>query len=268
MTAAIRWLGGATMELRLGGFRLLTDPVLAEGPAAFVLDAGPATGGHGGPVTRRASLPPVELTGLDALLLSQVHADHFDAVARERLPRTLWGLAPAEHVLQLEAWGFEVIEGTTWGEEHHIERAGEILRLAVLPARPSHDPATAAAIGAVNGYLVEHETARRTLRIVWTGDTVWFDELPDAARRRGPVDVLIPHLGAARGDGPRGRTTLDADEAARLIAAVEPLRVLPVHHHTFSHYGEPVEALVERLAGGRFAGALRVAQEGELVRIE
>jgi L-ascorbate metabolism protein UlaG (beta-lactamase superfamily) len=44
-----------------------------------------------------------------------------------------------------------------------------------------------------------------------------------------------------------------------------PQRVVPVHHHTFSHYTEPVTALVERPAGTRFSETLRVAEEGEVV---
>jgi L-ascorbate metabolism protein UlaG (beta-lactamase superfamily) len=256
------------MELRLGAFRLLTDPVLAEGPVAFSMNGHPSTGEDRAPIYRYAPVPPVDLDGLDALLLSHVHGDHFDAAARERVPRTLWGLAPAEQVPRLEAWGFEVIEGTVPGEEHHIERAGEILRLRVLPARHSHDPATSADLGAVNGYLIEHETIRRTLRLAWTGDTIWFDDLPAAALQRGPVDVLVPHVGAVGCGGPWGLMTMDAAEAARLVEAVEPRWVVPVHHHTFSHYTEPVQALADRLAGGRFRDALRVVEEGGVVKIE
>ena len=268
MMATLRWLGGATMELRLGAFRLLTDPALGDGPVAFYMDGHPSTGEDHVPIRRAAPVPPVELEGLDALLLSHVHSDHFDPTARARVPRTLWGLAPAAQVPQLEAWGFEVVEGTVAGEEHHIERGGEILRLRVLPARHSHDPATRASLGDVNGYLIEHETARRTLRLAWTGDTVWFDELPAAVLARGPVDVLVPHLGAVGAGGPRGLMSMDAEEAARLVEAVAPRWVVPVHHRTFSHYTEPVDALVARLAGGRFQDGLRLVDEGDVVRID
>ena len=142
MTVSLYWLGGATMELRFGAFRLLTDPVLADGPIAFYMDGHPSTGEDGAPIRRYAPVPPVQLDGLDALLLSHTHSDHFDAAARERVPRSLWGIAPADQVLRLESWGFDVIEGAIPGEEHHLERAGEILRIVVLPAQHSHDDAT------------------------------------------------------------------------------------------------------------------------------
>ena len=244
MTATIGWLGGTSMELRLGSFRLLTDPVLA-----------------------RCVAPPA-LDGLDALLLSRGQADRFDATARERMPREQWGLVPPADVRQLEGWGFEVVEGSTWGEEHHIERGGEILRLVVLPTRAAHAPETAAAPADANGYLIEHETARRTLRIAWTGDAAWFDALPEAVRGRGLVDVLIPHLGAAGRDAGAEGGSMDVEEVARLVGAVEPQRVLPLPVPAGAPDGAPVTALAERLAGGRFAGALRVVQPGEVVRIE
>jgi N-acyl-phosphatidylethanolamine-hydrolysing phospholipase D len=268
VTASVRWLGGATMEMRLGSFRLLTDPAFAEGPVAFHMDAHPSTGEDFAPIFRHAPLPPLELDGLDALLLSHIHVDHFDAMARARVPRTLWGLAPAEHVPQLERWGFDLIEGTITGEEHRLERGGEILRLQVLPARHSHDAATSAALGAVNGYLIEHETVRRTLRIAWTGDTVWFDELPAAVTRRGLVDVLVPHVGAVGSGGPWGLMSMDAEEAARLVEAVGPRLVVPVHHHTFSHYVEPVEVLVARMANRPLHDVLRFVEEGDVVRLD
>jgi L-ascorbate metabolism protein UlaG (beta-lactamase superfamily) len=240
VTASIRWLGGATMELRLGSFRVLTDPVLASEPA-------------------------LDLDGLDALLLSHVREAHFDAAARARVPRTLWGLAPAEHVPQLERWGFDVIEGTIAGEEHHIERGGEILRLCVLPTRQSDDVAERASLGAANGYLIEHETVRRTLRIAWTGGAVWFDALPVAITARGLVDVLVPHLGGADHDA---TTTMDAAEVARLIAAVAPTVVMPVRHRAGSHHAGAIDALVARLADGPHHDALRYVEEGDVVRLD
>jgi hypothetical protein len=38
--------------------------------------------------------------------------------------------------------------------------------------------------------------------------------------QRGPVDVLVPHLGAVGRDGPWGLMTMDAEEAAHLIERV------------------------------------------------
>lgn len=268
MTATIRWLGGASMELTLGAFRLLTDPVLADGPVAFRMNGHPSTGQDDVPIHRHAPVPPLDVHGLDALLLSHVHGDHFDDAARERVPRTLWGLAPAQQVPQLEAWGFDVVEGCIPGEEHHLERAGEILRLRALPALHSASAATRAELGDVNGYLIEHETVRRRLRIAWTGDTVWFDELPAVLTERGPLDALVLHAGAVGQGGPWGLMTMDAAQAARLIEAVRPTVAVPVHHHTFSHYTESVEALVARLAGGPGHDCLRLVAEGETVVLD
>jgi L-ascorbate metabolism protein UlaG (beta-lactamase superfamily) len=268
MSVSLYWIGGATMELRFGAFRLLTDPVLADGPIAFHMDGHPSTGADGVPIYRYAPVPPVDLDGLDALLLSHVHSDHFDAVARDRVSRELWGMAPASQVPRLESWGFDVVEGVVPGEEEHLERAGEILRITVLPAHHSHDALAQRELGDVNGYLIEHRTIRRTFRLVWTGDTVWSHDFAEAALQRGPVDVLVPHVGAVGRDGPWGLMTMDAEEAAHLIERIAPRRVVPVHHHTFSHYTEPVTALVDRLHDTRFSDSLRVVEEGERVVLD
>jgi hypothetical protein len=52
MTVSLRWIGGATMELRFGAFRVLTDPVPADGPIAFYMDGHPSTGEDGAPTSR------------------------------------------------------------------------------------------------------------------------------------------------------------------------------------------------------------------------
>jgi hypothetical protein len=45
------WVGGPTARIELGSFRLLTDPMLSQGP--------PSTGEDNVPIARLASLPPV-----------------------------------------------------------------------------------------------------------------------------------------------------------------------------------------------------------------
>jgi hypothetical protein len=53
------WVGGPTARIELGSFRLLTDPMLSQGPAAFIMNGHPSTGEDNVPIARLASLPPV-----------------------------------------------------------------------------------------------------------------------------------------------------------------------------------------------------------------
>ena len=86
MTAAhVTFVGNATTILQLGAFKLLTDPAFGHTGSRVYL-------GYGA-WTRRVKEPalpePRELAGLDGILLSHLHGDHFDRRARRGLPRSV-----------------------------------------------------------------------------------------------------------------------------------------------------------------------------------
>src|SRR4051794_35627705 len=82
--ASVTFVGTATTLLRLGPFTLLTDP-------NFLHAGEPASLGYG-LWSRRRTEPAMnvdELPPLDAVVLSHLHGDHFDRVAKARLPRSV-----------------------------------------------------------------------------------------------------------------------------------------------------------------------------------
>lgn len=76
-------IGPATILLRLGTFTVLTDPDFPHGGQRAYLGKGLWS--------RRLTEPapqPAELPDLDAVVLSQLHGDHFDRMARATSPGT------------------------------------------------------------------------------------------------------------------------------------------------------------------------------------
>jgi N-acyl-phosphatidylethanolamine-hydrolysing phospholipase D len=257
------WVGGPTSRIELGSFRLLTDPMLSQGPEAFVMNGHPSTGEDNVPIARRSPLPPVQLDDLDLVLATHLHTDHFDAAAVERLSKDLPVIAPTANVPQLQDWGFSKVEGMDWRQERSWHKHGERLRVLALPAHHSHDAHVRRELGVVNGYLLEHRTDAAAFRIYCTGDTVWFDELHQIAEELPDVDLLLPHLGGVGKDGPWGLMTLDAAEGTDVVRVTRPRTVIPVHHSTFSHYVEPVSVFAKALATSRYTGQLVVLDEGQ-----
>src|SRR5437660_1567088 len=79
-TAAITWLGHATVLIEVDGARLLTDPVIRD---------------RIGPLVRIAPRISREALGrVDGVLLSHLHADHTDLPSLRQIASDLPVLAP------------------------------------------------------------------------------------------------------------------------------------------------------------------------------
>jgi L-ascorbate metabolism protein UlaG (beta-lactamase superfamily) len=184
------------------------------------------------------------------------------------LDKGLTVVAAPDHAAALNARGFQQVQSLKWWQAWVSQKNGETLTITAVPARHAHTDRLNAELGVVNGYLIEHQVANTRYRLYWTGDTVWFDDLTGIKAQAGQLDLLIPHLGAVGIDGPYGQMTLDAAEAARVADLFEADTIIPIHHHTFSHYVEPIEVLQARLRGTPHEQALHVLREGETLSLQ
>lgn len=238
----LTWWGHSTVELRIGGCRLITDPLLRR---------------RAGPLHRRgATPPPRSWPATDLVLLSHLHHDHADLRSLRLLGRVpvVTGRRNAEW---LRRRGFAGVAPEGWTRSGDVE-----VRLvpAVHHSRPMpHRPNDA------HGHLVSSPEAA-----VWlAGDTCLYDgmrELPGLAGR-ARIDVAVVPIG---GWGPRlSPGHLDPEEAAVACAWTGARYALPVHWGTL--HVPPVGFFGGWMARPleEFADALpRIAPECRLVRLE
>jgi L-ascorbate metabolism protein UlaG (beta-lactamase superfamily) len=245
---SIQWLGGPTALLEYGELRVITDPMLGpRGPDAFVLPKHPSTGEPNAAVARYVAPAMHSLEGLNAILISHTHNDHVDARAKELLPKHLPVIVAAAGADAMRSAGFADVRGLDWGESATIAAGSSSLRVLAVPAHHAHDPELDREVGKGNGYLLEWRDGSSSYRVYWTGDAVLSDETRRFTEQYGRIDLLLPHMGGVGGDGARGLRTMNAEEAIELVKRIDPARVMPIHHTTFAHYREPIEAL-EQLA--------------------
>ena len=210
----VTWHGHATVEIVVGGVRLITDPVLRD---------------RLGPLRRRADLPgaPASPERPAAVLLSHLHHDHADLPSL----RSLAGvpvLTERSNARWVRRQG--LVAPDLQEEWHHVGEGVEVrLVPAVHPARPMpHRP------NGTVGMLV-----RAAGVVVWfAGDTELFpamSELPELAG--GAIDLALLPVG---GWGPRlSAGHMGPEQAAEAALRARVREVVPIHHGTLHPRGWP-----------------------------
>jgi L-ascorbate metabolism protein UlaG (beta-lactamase superfamily) len=260
MKASLTFGGTATALLRIGSFTLLTDPNFVHAGTRVHL-------GYGLFSKRRTepALQPEDLPDLDALLLSHLHADHFDRVARDRLPRDLPVLTTRHAATRLRRWGFaETVPLATW-ESHTLTRGDE--RLTVTSAPGTHGPGPMATLlPPVMGSVVEwYAHGELALRLYVTGDTLFRPWLREVTERFGTLDAVVAHLGGTRVLGIL--VTMDATQGADLVELLKPRVTIPIHYDDYTVFRSPLADFVETVRRRRLPGELRTVARGETVEL-
>jgi L-ascorbate metabolism protein UlaG (beta-lactamase superfamily) len=198
---SVTWLGHSTTLIDTGGQRFLTDPVLRAGI---------------GPIRRRAHAAGFDVSGVDAVLLSHLHHDHFDTASLQTLPPDTLVVVPrgAARLTRRFRRVEEVAErdtvqiGGVRVSAVHADHSGR--RLPFGPSAPAL------------GFVIDgHE------RVYFAGDTALY---PGMASVGSDLDVALLPVG---GWGPTlGRGHMDPAQAAAALRLLSPRFAIPVHWGT------------------------------------
>jgi L-ascorbate metabolism protein UlaG (beta-lactamase superfamily) len=260
MDASLTFVGTATTLLHLGGFTLLTDPNFIRRGQRVHLGYGLTTKRLTDPALRIDRLPQ-----LDAVLLSHLHGDHFDRVAKRHLPRRPPVLTTEHAAQRLRRWGFGAATGLDTWETWESTRGDERLRITSVPAR--HGPAGVdRLLPPVMGSVLDLERGGlRVLRAYITGDTLRVPELNSIRERFPDIDVMITHLGGTKVLGIL--VTMDGRQGADLVELIEPAAVVPIHYDDYGVFRSPLEDFVAELRRRGHAGRLRTVLRGDSVAL-
>ena len=238
---SLEFVGTATALLRLGPFTLLTDPnFLHRGQRAYL--------GRGLWSKRltEPSLQPEELPDLTAVLLSHLHGDHFDRVARHGLDRDLPVLTTPAAARRLRRWGFSASAGLSVWESHEMAAAGWTLRITAVPGVHAPGPARPL-LPTVMGSVLELRHGDGPIhRTYVSGDTLFRPWLHEVVERTGPLDALVVHLGGTRVLGIL--VTMDGRQGADLVRLLDPALTVPVHHEDYGVFRSPLADFTDELA--------------------
>ncbi|MCE6073469.1 MBL fold metallo-hydrolase [Agrobacterium vitis] len=214
----IELIRSATLRLKMAGQTLLIDPWLAA--------KGQGRSYSGGLTSPLVDLPVAVdhvLRGIDAVLVSHLHSDHFDDVAKQLLPPDISLFCHPRDVASIRAMGFSRVmslEGTTQLGNVHLETTdGQHGPLEVL-----------ADMGDVSGFVLR---AAGEPVLYWAGDTILCDSVRQVLVDRHP-DVIVVHACGAEWNGV-GPLVMDAAMVMEVLHLAPQAMVIATHLDAVDH---------------------------------
>jgi L-ascorbate metabolism protein UlaG (beta-lactamase superfamily) len=250
ITMDVRLIRNATLRLRYGGTDFLIDPMLGVRHAIRAMgdstDRNPT-------VDLPCSIDEV-FDGVDVVLVSHLHPDHFDEAAFGVVPRHLPVYCQPGDGERLTTAGFDVTE---------LASPVTIGDVEITPVEGRHGSGPILErMGSVLG-LVFRSADEPT--VYWAGDTVLYDPVRDVIASARP-DVVITHSGGATAGG----TTIlmDVDDTIATARLAPDAVVVAVHLEAVAH--APVtraDLRAQAEAAGIGSDRLRIPADGETITI-
>lgn len=254
---SLSFIGTATTLLRFGRFTVLTDPnFLHQGQWSY-FGQGLFSRRRTEPAAQPADLPP-----LTAVLLSHLHGDHFDRVARRELDREVPIITTPHAATKLGKGGFRNPVGlSTWGSRTFTDGSAT-LAVTAVPARHTAGPLNML-LPPVMGSVLEYRATESAtpLRVYVSGDTVMHGEL-DRIRARFPdLDLAVIHLGGTKAFGVL--LSMDHAQGVDLVELLQPDMAVPVHYDDYGVFHSPVSNFLVELRERRPAARVRLLRRGD-----
>ena len=204
----------ATLLLEIEGRRVLVEPMLD--------DAGARDPVEDSPKPRRNPLVPLPfpaeevVRGLDAVVVTHMHQDHFDETGARLVPRDVPVFCQPEDEERLSGLGLDARP-----VENELDWDG--LRIARTGGRHGADEEVARALAPVSGFVLG--------RLYIAGDTVWCREVEEALERHRPQVAVVNASGARFTES--GPLVMTAAEVREVVARVP--KVVVVHLEAINH---------------------------------
>ncbi|PRD67248.1 hypothetical protein C6P61_17455 [Malikia spinosa] len=258
-TLGIQQIRNATLKVEYAGTTFLIDPMLAK-KGAYPGFEGTYNSHLRNPLVD-LPLPLEEVMKADAIIVTHTHLDHWDEVARQRLPKGMPIFVQDEKdAISIRQDGFTDVRVLT---ESTVFNG---TRLSKTGGQHGDDKTMAVAgelLGSVAG-VVFQRPGHKTVYVA--GDTVWNRHVEDALQQYKP-DVIILNTGYARIQGLKGSIIMGKEDLLRAHQAAPKAMVIGTHMEAVNHGMQTRKELRDFIAEkGMDAQRVRVPADGEVYR--
>ena len=251
----IQQIRNATLTVEYGGQKFLIDPMLSKkGEFDPFL---PAERDDRNPLVELPMSVDEILDGVDAVIITHTHEDHFDQAAKDQLPKDIKMFMQDEQDAELaKEAGFTNIE--VMEEEVGIDFNG--VELTEVDGRHGHGE-TAVIAGNVMGIVFQH-TDEKTVYLA--GDTVWYEKVQEI------IDTYKPEVIMLNGGenqfvepGPVGSLIMDKEDIYEVHKAAPEADIIVSHMEAVNHWGLSREELKNFINEKGIQSKVLVPDDGE-----
>jgi L-ascorbate metabolism protein UlaG (beta-lactamase superfamily) len=222
----ITQIRNATLRLEFGGIRFLIDPMLGD-QGAYPPFAGTPNDNLRNPLVP-LPLPLSEILDVDAVIVTHLHADHWDAAAVENVPSDLPLFAQnAEDAAKIGAAGFSDVRVL---DADSRLKGVELTKTAGQHGTDAAIDRLGDRLGQVCGVVFRHPD-EKTLYLA--GDTIWNDHVQAALTQHRP-DIVIANAGAATINGV-GQIIMGTEDVLAVHRAAPEARIVASHMEALNH---------------------------------
>ncbi|ATU91673.1 MBL fold metallo-hydrolase [Phyllobacterium zundukense] len=214
----LQFLRNATLKLDYAGLTILIDP-----------DFGPKhsrpsfTGRSPNPMTELPITTNEILDGVELVLVSHLHADHFDKVAQDLVPKHLPLICQPGDEEKIRSFGFSNVTPLT----------DELVVNGILLTRREGNHGSGPVLdkmGQVMGFTIE---ADGEPSIYWAGDTILYPPVRETIETTQP-DIVITHSCGAKWDDIL--IVMDAEQTVEVCRiAPEKTKIIATHMEALDH---------------------------------
>ncbi|MDG2914609.1 MBL fold metallo-hydrolase [Bisgaard Taxon 10/6] len=260
--AEIRYqhIRNATAKIEMAGSTFLVDPYLApKGSYA----------GFEGTINSQKRNPlidmkePVEkvLEGVDAVIVTHTHADHWDEYAQKVLPKTL-------PIFVQNAGDAQIIRSQGFKDVRVVGKNTEFNKVKLSKTGGQHGtdqmystPILAERLGEAMGVVMQ-ASGEKTLYIV--GDTIWNEEVDFALNRYKP-EVIVMNTGYAQVEGNPNGIIMGKADVAKARQAAPKADIITVHMDAVNHAAVTSDEMRKFVKENKLS-KVAVPKEGEVLK--
>jgi L-ascorbate metabolism protein UlaG (beta-lactamase superfamily) len=247
----------ATVKITYGDTTFLIDPMLAK-KGAYPGFENTYRSNLRNPLVDLTESPEKVIAGVDAVIVTHTHLDHWDDAAQKALPKDIPLFAQHEEDAQLiRSQGFKNVRVLT----DEAEFGG--VKITKTGGQHGTDemyavPALAKPLGEAMG-VVFQAPGYKTLYLA--GDTIWRKEVDQAINQYRP-EVIVLNAGKAKMAGFDGSIIMGEEDVLRASKAAKNAQIVAVHMDAINHMSLTREELRAYVKKQGIEGRVDIPEDG------